>query len=99
MGNKIRQKIDIFISSPSDVRTERQIALDVIARLNRLSHIDSLEQTFGLSLDALAIFKEDEAVRETGIARLWEALGAIAAHIIGIGGEWKWSRIQVVLKD
>jgi len=60
---------------------------------------DSLEQTFGLSLDALAIFKEDEAVRETGIARLWEALGAIAAHIIEIGGEWKWSRIQVVLKD
>src|SRR5262249_5760186 len=49
---------------------------------------DSLEQTFGLSLDALnsterrlyatlAIFKEDEPVRETGIARLWEALGAL----------------------
>src|SRR5262249_15692589 len=46
---------------------------------------DTLEQTFGLSLEALksserrlyaalAIFKEDEAVRETGIARLWEAL-------------------------
>jgi len=41
MGNKILQKIDIFISSPSDVRKERQIALDIIARLNRLSHIQT----------------------------------------------------------
>ena len=52
----------------------------------RLENVhDSLEQTFGLSLDALdttarklytalVIFREDEPIREAAIARLWEAL-------------------------
>ena len=33
------QRIDIFISSPSDVQEERNIILRVIEKLNRLSHI------------------------------------------------------------
>jgi hypothetical protein len=50
----------------------------------------SLEQAFGLSLDALdtavrrlyaalAIFREDEPIREVAIARLWEALDTLDA--------------------
>lgn len=36
---KILQRLDIFISSPSDVRQERQIALRAIERLNQMPHI------------------------------------------------------------
>jgi hypothetical protein len=50
---------------------------------------DSLEKTLRLSLDeldtqirslyaALAIFKEDEAIHESGIARLWEGLAGVS---------------------
>ncbi len=36
---KTLQKIDVFISSPGDVSAERNIAIRVLERLNRLHHI------------------------------------------------------------
>ena len=38
-SNKTLQQIDIFISSPGDVKQERQVALRVIRRLNRIHYI------------------------------------------------------------
>ncbi len=39
MAEKTLQKIDIFISSPSDVDEERKISLEVIEQLNSMPHI------------------------------------------------------------
>lgn len=39
MANKTLQKVDIFISSPGDVSAERQAAIRVINRLNKMQHI------------------------------------------------------------
>ena len=40
-SDKTLRKIDIFISSPSDVKEERHIAIHVISRLNQMHSISS----------------------------------------------------------
>lgn len=92
-ANKTLKKVDIFISSPGDVETEREIAIGVINRLNNMSHIqdcfvlkplayeDIVPAAVGNTPQSIV----DRYMMEAGksdifICIIWQRMGTLVTH-------------------
>jgi NB-ARC domain/Domain of unknown function (DUF4062)/APAF-1 helical domain len=87
------QKIDVFISSPGDVREERQIAIEVLKRLNNMSHIQdryvlkplAYEEVVPAAVGATPQSTVDRYMMEAGksdifICIMWQRMGTPTTH-------------------